>query len=306
MVSRFPVDVEINSKIFLWRGNPWNLEVDAVVNSTNENMDKAHCSPGLHDAAVPGLAEECAKMHSVNNLETSIARSTLYQSLPPDIELYYRSRLALFHVDKELDVPAIKAKIERSAMLVFPIAVTTAKAHHGFGWVGEWADTRLMQSLRKFANQLEVWKLNLCYWKSNTFNCWICHTGGCKRGWWSCSRYDPPEKKMAGRALLHAGPPGTGKTALALGISLELGTKVPFCPMVGSEVYSSEVKKTEVLMENFKGWQSLSPVHMLDMECFSYLNRALESSLSPNVIFATNRGICTVRLYLTLFGNDEL
>ena len=36
-------------------------------------------------------------------------------------------------------------------------------------------------------------------------------------------------------------------------------------------------------------------VHMLDMECFSYLNRALESSLSPIVIFATNRGICNVR-----------
>lgn len=34
---------------------------------------------------------------------------------------------------------------------------------------------------------------------------------------------------------------------------------------------------------------------MLDMECFSYLNRALESSLSPIVIFATNRGICNVR-----------
>ncbi|KAL3581022.1 hypothetical protein D5086_018857 [Populus alba] len=60
------------------------------------------------------------------------------------------------------------------------------------------------------------------------------------------------QKKMAGRALLLAGPPGTGKTALALGISQELGTKVPFCPMVGSEVYSSEVKKTEVLMENFR------------------------------------------------------
>jgi len=59
-------------------------------------------------------------------------------------------------------------------------------------------------------------------------------------------------KKMAGRALLFAGPPGTGKTAIALGISQELGPKVPFCPMVGSEVYSSEVKKTEVLMENFR------------------------------------------------------
>jgi Cdc6-like AAA superfamily ATPase len=60
------------------------------------------------------------------------------------------------------------------------------------------------------------------------------------------------QKKMAGRALMLTGAPGTGKTALALGIAQELGTKVPFCPMVGSEVYSSEVKKTEVLMENFR------------------------------------------------------
>eukprot|EP01098_Paradermamoeba_levis_P014514 TRINITY_DN6956_c0_g1_i2.p1 TRINITY_DN6956_c0_g1~~TRINITY_DN6956_c0_g1_i2.p1 ORF type:complete len:459 (-),score=119.00 TRINITY_DN6956_c0_g1_i2:178-1554(-) len=59
-------------------------------------------------------------------------------------------------------------------------------------------------------------------------------------------------RKMAGRALLLAGAPGTGKTALALAISQELGPKVPFCPMVGSEVYSSEVKKTEILKENFR------------------------------------------------------
>ncbi|WEW60828.1 RuvB ATP-dependent DNA helicase pontin [Emydomyces testavorans] len=59
-------------------------------------------------------------------------------------------------------------------------------------------------------------------------------------------------KKMAGRAVLLAGGPGTGKTALALAISQELGTKVPFCPIVGSEVFSAEVKKTEALMENFR------------------------------------------------------
>lgn len=34
------------------------------------------------------------------------------------------------------------------------------------------------------------------------------------------------QKKLAGKALLLAGPPGTGKTAVALGISQELGSKV--------------------------------------------------------------------------------
>jgi RuvB-like protein 1 (pontin 52) len=37
-----------------------------------------------------------------------------------------------------------------------------------------------------------------------------------------------------------------------LAVSQELGTKVPFCPIVGSEIYSAEVKKTEALMENFR------------------------------------------------------
>ncbi|KAM6492050.1 RuvB-like helicase 1 [Amanita muscaria] len=59
-------------------------------------------------------------------------------------------------------------------------------------------------------------------------------------------------RKFSGRALLLVGAPGTGKTALALAISQELGVKVPFCPMVGSEVYSVEVKKTEVLAEVFR------------------------------------------------------
>merc|ERR1711937_140092 len=41
-------------------------------------------------------------------------------------------------------------------------------------------------------------------------------------------------------------------------------------------------------------------VHMLNLECFTYLNRALESTLSPIVIFATNRGNCTIK------GTDDI
>jgi len=39
---------------------------------------------------------------------------------------------------------------------------------------------------------------------------------------------------------------------------------------------------------------------MLDLECFTYLNRALESSISPIVILASNRGQATIR------GTDSL
>lgn len=39
----------------------------------------------------------------------------------------------------------------------------------------------------------------------------------------------------------------------------------------------------------------IDEVHMLDIECFTFLNRALESTLSPIVVLATNRGMATIR-----------
>jgi len=39
----------------------------------------------------------------------------------------------------------------------------------------------------------------------------------------------------------------------------------------------------------------IDEVHMLDIECFSWLNRALESDLAPVLIIATNRGITNIR-----------
>ncbi|CAH0390040.1 unnamed protein product, partial [Bemisia tabaci] len=57
------------------------------------------------------------------------------------------------------------------------------------------------------------------------------------------------EGKIAGRAVLLAGQPGTGKTAIAMGMSQALGTEAPFVCMAGSEIYSLEMSKTEALTQ---------------------------------------------------------
>ncbi|KDO83077.1 hypothetical protein CISIN_1g008599mg [Citrus sinensis] len=91
MVSRFPVDHEINSKIYLWRGNPWNLEVDTVVNSTNENLDEAHSSPGLHAAAGPGLAEECATLGGCRTGMAKVTNARVIHTVGPKYAVKYHT-----------------------------------------------------------------------------------------------------------------------------------------------------------------------------------------------------------------------
>lgn len=57
---------------------------------------------------------------------------------------------------------------------------------------------------------------------------------------------------IAGRAVLIAGPPSTGKTAIAMGLSQALGTDVPFTAIAGSEIFSLELSKTEALTQAFR------------------------------------------------------
>merc|ERR1711981_682931 len=60
------------------------------------------------------------------------------------------------------------------------------------------------------------------------------------------------EGKMSGKAVLLAGPPGTGKTVIAMGISQQLGKDTPFTSMSGSEIFSLEMGKTEALTQAFR------------------------------------------------------
>ncbi|XP_022750863.1 uncharacterized protein LOC111299724 isoform X1 [Durio zibethinus] len=86
----------------------------------------------------------------VMQIDTLVARSSsmpantrdaLYQSLPPSIKSALRSKLRSFHVKAELTVTEVKDEMEKTLQWLVPVATNTAKAHHGFGWVGEWANT---------------------------------------------------------------------------------------------------------------------------------------------------------------------
>lgn len=53
--------------------------------------------------------------------------------------------------------------------------------------------------------------------------------------------------------------------------------------------------KEEGKAELVPGVLFIDEVHMLDLECFSYINRALEDDLAPIVIMASNRGNTKIR-----------
>ena len=58
--------------------------------------------------------------------------------------------------------------------------------------------------------------------------------------------------KIAGKAVLIAGPPSTGKTAIAMGMAQSLGPDVPFNMCSSSETFSMEMSKTEALTQAFR------------------------------------------------------
>ncbi|GAA0141441.1 hypothetical protein LIER_02583 [Lithospermum erythrorhizon] len=68
-------------------------------------------------------------------------RDNLYHGLPPLVKETLRTRLKSLNGREELTVPQIKAEMEKTLQWLVPVATDTTKAHQGFGWVGEWANS---------------------------------------------------------------------------------------------------------------------------------------------------------------------
>ncbi|GMP68424.1 hypothetical protein CsSME_00028051 [Camellia sinensis var. sinensis] len=68
-------------------------------------------------------------------------RDQLYHGLPNSVKIALCSRCQTIDTKEELTIPQIKAEMEKTLQWLVPVATNTSKAYHGFGWVGEWANT---------------------------------------------------------------------------------------------------------------------------------------------------------------------
>ncbi|XP_057973169.1 protein PSK SIMULATOR 2-like [Malania oleifera] len=81
-------------------------------------------------------------------------RDTLYHALPISVKTSLRSQLHTVDANEELTIPQIKAEMEKTLQWLVPMATSTTKAHQGFGWVGEWANTGSEFSKKTTSNGL--------------------------------------------------------------------------------------------------------------------------------------------------------
>ncbi|XP_017248779.1 protein PSK SIMULATOR 2 isoform X2 [Daucus carota subsp. sativus] len=119
---------------------------------------------------VAGLALHYA--HIITQMDNIACRPTslppnmrdgLYNGLPVSVKMALRSRLQEFDAKEELTVPQIKAEMEKTLQWLVPVAADTTKAHQGFGWVGEWANTGMDFGGKKTGANSTVIRLQTLY-----------------------------------------------------------------------------------------------------------------------------------------------
>uniref|UniRef100_A0A0A9F2N5 DUF668 domain-containing protein n=1 Tax=Arundo donax TaxID=35708 RepID=A0A0A9F2N5_ARUDO len=139
---------------------------DEVVES-NESSE-SHQTLGsaglsLHYANIISQIDNIVSRSSVPPQST---RDALYHGLPPNVKSALRTRLLNCSEPQELPITQIRCSMEKTLQWIVPVANNTARAHHGFGWVGEWANTGNDLS-RKQPGQPDVLKIETLYHADN-------------------------------------------------------------------------------------------------------------------------------------------
>ncbi|CAI8604269.1 unnamed protein product [Vicia faba] len=129
------------------------LEINEAFGSVDIDKQVKDSQGNHKKLGAAGLALHYANI--ITQIDTLVSRSgsmppntrdALYQGLPPNVKSALRSKLQSFQVNEELTVPQMKDEMEKTLKWLVPIAANTTKAHHGFGWVGEWANTGFYRS----------------------------------------------------------------------------------------------------------------------------------------------------------------
>lgn len=123
-------------------------EISNAFGNTEDKTSEKGSIPNQQKLGSVGLALHYANI--ILQIDSIVARSNsmppnsrdaLYQSLTPNFKASLRSKTHFLHLEKKPNVADVKGEMEKTLCWLVPMATNTVKAHHGFGWVGEWVNT---------------------------------------------------------------------------------------------------------------------------------------------------------------------
>ncbi|OIV97588.1 hypothetical protein TanjilG_12345 [Lupinus angustifolius] len=137
----------------------------------NNGISSAKDGKGPQRLGQAGLALHYAniinQINTIASRPTSLPPSTrdsLYHSLPNNIKSALPSKVQTISTMKELSVTKIKAEMNNTLQWLVPFATNTIRAHQGFGWVGEWANTSHDLSDDSTARESSLIRLQTLYY----------------------------------------------------------------------------------------------------------------------------------------------